>query len=491
MRFLAGLALFFLGLHLVAEALWAWKGRRGLLARVLGSPFWGLLYGLLLGAFSGSGSGLGLLALALLEVGVLTHAQAALLALAATAGAGVWVGLLAVARERVWEALLVLALFLYLVPAVRRFSLFLFGLGLLFLGFAEMGAGLAPVLALAQRLSGLGEGYLAGLFLGALLGSANGVAALALLLSGKLTPGVAEALVLGAGVGTTSTFLLAALGGRVEALRLGVPLFLHRLLLSLLLLPLVPPLADGVLAWHLLSHLLYALLYPPLAPFWERLAERLFPRRRVAPKYLRREALDTPLLALGLARRELARVADAVRGMLAQAIRVLSQEEGGERSLEALEEKVDALTRELVLYTSELVSRTGDERAVKLFMAASELEHLGDLVRRVVRQAERLWSQGLRFSPEGKEDLLLAASRVLSRLDKLAAALGGERALAEEVLGEQGEAFFEGLRRAHLARLEAGLAESRASTLAHLDILLTLEEVDQGLARLAGLALEL
>jgi phosphate:Na+ symporter len=316
------------------------------------------------------------------------------------------------------------------------------------------------------------------------------VAALALLLSGKLTPGVAEALVLGAGVGTTSTFLLAALGGRVEALRLGLPFFLHRLLLSLLLLPLVPLLAHGVLAWHLLSHLLYALLYPPLAPFWERLAERLFPRRRVAPKYLRREALDTPLLALGLARRELARVADAVRGMLAQAIRVLSQEEGGERSLEALE-KVDALTRELVLYTSELVSRTGDGRAVKLFMAASELEHLGDLVRRVVRQAERLWSQGLRFSPEGKEDLLLAASRVLSRLDKLAAALGGERALAEEVLREQGEAFFEGLRRAHLARLEAGLAESRASTLAHLDILLTLEEVDQGLARLAGLALEL
>jgi phosphate:Na+ symporter len=140
-RFLAGLALFFLGLHLVAEALWVWKGRRRLLARVLGSPFWGLPYGLLLGAFSGSGSGLGLLALALLEVGVLTHAQAALLALAATAGSGVWVGLLAVAGERVWEALLVLALFLYLVPAVRRFSLFLFGLGLLFL--AEMGAGLA------------------------------------------------------------------------------------------------------------------------------------------------------------------------------------------------------------------------------------------------------------------------------------------------------------------------------------------------------------
>ncbi len=491
MRFLAGLALFFLGLHLITESLSAWKGRRQVLSRALASRWGGLLYGLLLGALSGSGSGLGLLALALLEVGALAHAQAALLALAATAGAGLWVGVLFLAREEVQEALLLLGLFLYLVPLLRRWGLLLFGLGLLFWGFVEMGAGLEPVLALAQGVRNLGEGYLVGLLLGTLLGSANAVAALALLFSGKLTPGVAEALVLGAGVGTTSTFLFAALGGRVEALRLGVPLFLHRLLLSLLLLPLVPLLADGVLAWHLLSHLLYALLYLPLSSFWERLAERLFPRRRVAPKYLRREALDTPLLALGLARRELARVADAVRGMLAQAIRVLSQEEGGERSLEALEEKVDTLTRELVLYTSELVSRTGDERAVKLFMAASELEHLGDLVRRVVRQAEKLWSQGLRFSPEGKEDLLLSASRVLSRLEKLAAALGGERALAEEVLREEGEAFFEGLRRAHLARLEAGLAESRASTLAHLDILLTLEEVDQGLARLARLALEL
>ena len=491
MQFLVGLALFFLGLHLITESLSAWKGRRQVLSRALASPLGGLFHGLLLGALSGSGSGLGLLALALLEVGALAHAQAALLALAAPAGAGLWVGVLFMAIEEVQEALLLLGLFLYLVPLLRRWGLLLFGLGLLFLGFAEMGAGLEPVLALAQEVRGLGQGYLVGLLLGTLLGSANAVAALALLFSGKLTPGVAEALVLGAGVGTTSTFLFAALGGRAEALRLGVPLFLHRLVFSLLLLPLGGLFPGSVLAWHLLSHLLYALLYLPLSPTWERLAQGLFPRRRVAPKYLRREALDTPLLALALARRELARVADAVRGMLAQAIRVLSQEEGGERSLEALEEKVDALTRELVLYTSELVSRTGDERAVKLFMAASELEHLGDLVRRVVRQAEKLWSQGLRFSPEGKEDLLLSASRVLSRLEKLAAALGGERALAEEILREEGEAFFEGLRRAHLARLEAGLAESRASTLAHLDILLTLEEVDQGLARLARLALEL
>lgn len=236
-------------------------------------------------------------------------------------------------------------------------------------------------------------------------------------------------------------------------------------------------------------------LRPPLlAPGrgLQRLGEGLFPRRRVVPKYLRREALDSPLLALALVRRELARVADAVRGMLVQAIRVLAQEEGGEASLQPLEEKVDALTRELVLYTSELASRTQEEKAVKLFMAASELEQLGDLVRRVVRQVERLWGQGLRFSQEGKEELLQALGRLLTRMEHLGAALAtGEKALAEEVLREDLREYFQSLRRAHLHRLEAGLTESRASTLAHLDILLTLETLDQGLVRLAQLVLEL
>ncbi|MFX8770529.1 PhoU domain-containing protein, partial [Acinetobacter baumannii] len=83
-------------------------------------------------------------------------------------------------------------------------------------------------------------------------------------------------------------------------------------------------------------------------------------------------------------------MADAVRNMLARAVRVLAQEEGGEAELEALEDKVDRLTREVVLYTAELSTRTQEERAVRFFVAASELEHLGDLVRRVVRQAAKL-----------------------------------------------------------------------------------------------------
>ncbi|BDG16462.1 PhoU domain-containing protein [Thermus brockianus] len=496
MGFWAGLALLLLGLHLVGEGLAGLKARRHLLARAMGHPLGVLGAGFFLGLLSGSGTGFSLLALGLVESGVLGLGQAALLSLAATAGAAFWVGVVSLAQRELAEAFLVLGLPFLLWPGLRRVAFFFLGVGLLFLGFLRMGEGvegLRPFLVLLDP-GPLGL-YLLGFFLSFLLATANGVAALALALSPALGQEGAMALVLGAGVGVSGALFWAYLAGRREALPLGGVLLAHRFLLSLplgFLLPWLSPL--GVVGFHALAHLAFALGFLPLGGRYAALAERVFPKRGVVPKYLSQEALETPGLAFALVQRELARVADAVRGMLAQAVRVLAQEEGGEADLVPLEEKVDRLTREVVLYTAELSTRTRDERAVRFFVMASELEHLGDLVRRIVRQAERLWAQGLTFSPEGREDLLEALREVLKRLELLAAALGaGEKALAEEVLRQAPalEAFLDRLRRAHLARLEGGRPESRATTLAHLDLLITLEELGGGVERLCRLVLEL
>jgi phosphate:Na+ symporter len=490
MGFFPGLALLLLGFHLLAEGLAGLKGRRHLLAQALGGRALGA--GVLLGALSGSGTGVSLLALGLLEGGVVGLGGAALLALGATAGAAFWVGLLLLPGG-LGGVFLLLGLFPFLVPPLRRFGLFLLGLGLLFLGFSHMAqaVGEAGEVLRAFPLPLWGY-YLSGFLLAFLLGSANAVAALALALGAALAPEGVLALTLGGGVGATGALFLAGLGGRKEAYRLGTVLLLHRLVLSLGLAPLLFLWPYGAVAFHGFSHLLYALLFLPLGRRYEALAEGLFPRPQVAPKYLSREALETPTLAYALAQREIARIADAVRGMLLLAVRILAQEEGGEGSLEELEAKVDRLTREVVLYTAELSARTGEERAVRFLVMASELEHLGDLVRRVVRQVEKLWAQGLTFSPEGKEELLEAASRVLGRLERMAAALAtGEKALAEEVVRgrEEMALFLDRLRRAHLQRLEGARPETRASTLAHLDLLITLDELDQGVVRLCELLL--
>lgn len=328
--------------------------------------------------------------------------------------------------------------------------------------------------------------FLAGLLLAFAVGSANLVALLALGLAGEgVGPEGALALVLGGGVGCTGPVLLRP---TPESLRLGLVLLFHRLALAL---PLLFAPNPGIFPAHAGFHALAFLAFPLAFPLWERLADRLAPSPKpLAPKHLRPEALNDPLLAQGLALRELARIGDAARHMLEGVLKALVQETGHEAELLPLEEKVDRLSREVLIYVAKLPQ---DTPALPLLKAASELEHLADLAKRALRKAERLWTQGVTFSPEGKAELARIVGRTLARLERALTALAtGNRALAERVLAEYPEvlAEVEASREAHLQRLRDRV-ETRASTLTHLDLLLLLEELNLGVNRLARLAEEI
>lgn len=482
MELLAGLALFLLGGSLLAEGGTGLALRRGrrLLLRAEGLRAGAVAA--LLGALTGSGTGLTLLGQTLYRLRLLPLREGALLGLGGTFGATALVALAGLARPELGGVFLGVGALLDLLRR-RPWALLAYGLGLLFLGVRLAGAGAAGLFPLLEGV-GAPEAFLLGLLLSPWVGSANLFALLALALLGQkaLSPEAAGALVLAAGVGATGPLWLV--GGR-EGMRLGVALGLHRLLLALLLYPLLA-LRPGVVPLHALYHGLALLLYPLLHPLWEALALRLLPEPKVAPKYLRPEALASPPLARALALRELARVGDAVAGMLRRALEALAREEGSEKELEPLEDKVDRLARELLLYAAALEG----EEVFPLLVATSEVEHLGDLAKRVLRKAEKLWGQGLAFSAEGQKELVEAAQAVLARLELLNAALAtGQEALAQEVLrGREGiRERLEALRRAHLERLRAGRRETQASTLTHLDLLITLEELDRGLTRLAHL----
>lgn len=114
----------------------------------------------------------------------------------------------------------------------------------------------------------------------------------------------------------------------------------------------------------------------------------------------------------------------------------------------------------------------------------------GEPLQKSVAQSGELWTQGLTFSPEGRQGL---AQATLGRLERALAALAtGDRALAQEVERQHPEllARLEASRQAHLQRLRHR-EESRASTLTHLDLLLLLEELNEGVNRLARLVGEL
>lgn len=482
MELVAGLVLFFLGASLLAEGSSAVAFRPGRRLVLQAHGFRLAAVSSALGALTGSGTSLTLLGQTLYRLKALTFKEAALLALGGTFGATALVVFAGLARAELGPALLALGLLLDL-SRKRAWAQAAYGLGLIFLALRFTGSGASALLPLLGRVGPL-EVFMAGLVLTPWVGSANLFALLVLAFT-RGTGGVevsAGALILAAGVGSTGPLFM---GGRREGVRLGVAIGLHRLLVATVLFPLVSLRPDPVLL-HVGYHLLALILYIPLNTLWEKLAFRFVPEIQVAPKYLRPEALSSPTFARALALMELSRVGDAVLRMLGRATEALAQEEGSERELEPLEEKVDLLSRELLLYAAALEGK----EAFPLLMATSEMEHLGDLAKRFLRKVEKLWAQGLTFSSEGQRQLVEAARLILARLEVLNAALAtGQGSLAEGVVKgrKDMETHLEGLRLAHLDRLRAGRRESQASTLTHLDLLIILDELDRGVTHIAEL----
>jgi phosphate:Na+ symporter len=512
---LGGLGLLMLGLRLLGRSLEGLVSgpARQLLTWATASVARSWLAGLVGGALTLNSSALGFSAMGLVRSGI-THFRAALvLGLAAKAGATLALQLAATPLSH-WALPLIGLGYLGSLPVRwRPWGELVMGLGLLLLGLSLMVEGMLPLTdseffrLLRDSLEGNGLGvWLLGFALAVLLGSANAVAALALALvsAGGLSLPAGLALMLGGGGGSGSLFVLGSWGAEPAVRRVALAHLLWKMLTSLVLLALLP-LVPPVLGWsptavlvqaHSAYHLLASGLVWPFLGMLERGMRRILPdlKRDLAPRYLSQEALGSQTLAASLALREIGRMGDQIMEMLAEAERFLAHGQGDAAEVARLEDKVDQLARATVLYLGQISSRYTSEQPLRLMRAASEIEHLGDQVRRLLRQQAKLYDQHLDFSREGRAELAGVIQRLTRRLEQALAALAtGNEALAREVLAErsQMETHVVGLRRLHLGRLEEGRVESQATTLTHLGLLILLDEMDQGIERLAGLSLEL
>jgi len=519
---LGGLALVMLGLGLLSKALGILVGgpARRLLTWATATPGRSWLAGLLGGVITLNSSALGLTAIGLADSGIASFAGALMVGLGAKAGATLALQLAATPLGAYALPIVGIGYLLSLPRRVRPWGETLMGLGLLFLGVSLMVQALLPatqtelfkVLRQSLEASPLGL-WLLGFALAAFLGSANAVAALALALaaSSALSTPAALSLTLGGGAGSGVIFVLTYWSGTPLSRRIAWSHIGWKTIWSLgalLLMPIGAPITLGiaqalgggpgsaVAQGHTIYHFTASVAALPLLGIFGRLMERLIPGTPlgVSPKYLSNDALESEALATSLALREICRIGDQLKTMLGEAARSLANGDPDTAEVARLEDKVDRLAWQIVLYLSELSSRHSGESPLMLMMAASEIEHMGDQVRRVLRKQTKVFEQNLEFSREGRDELSGATLEVQKRLELALAALAtGNQTLAKEVL--QGRAKLEhhliDLRRSHLKRLELGRTESRATTISHLDMLIVLDEIDQGLTRLAVLARDL
>lgn len=513
---LGGLGLFMLGLRLLSgslEGVVSGSARRLLTWATASLPrSW--LAGLLGGAVTLNSSALGFSAMGLVRSGITGFPAALMLGLAAKAGATVALQLAATPLSHWALPLVGLGFLISLPPRWRVWGELGMGLGLLLLGLSLMVEGILPLTqseifqVLRESLEGNALGvWVLGFALAVLLGSANAVAALALALvsADGLSLPAALALMLGGGGGSGSLFVLGSWNAEPAVRRVALAHLFWKALVSLLVLLLLPMILKALPDWsqavvlvqaHSAYHLLASWLVWPFLGLLQRGMGRLLPdlRRDLAPRYLSQEALGSQTLAASLALREIGRMGDQIMEMLAEAERFMALGQGDGAEVARLEDKVDQLARATVLYLGQLSSRYSSEQPLRLMRAASEIEHLGDQVRRLLRQQTKLYDQHLDFSQQGRAELAGVIQRLIRRLEQALAALAtGNEALAREVLAgrSQMEQHVVKLRRLHLGRLEESRVESQATTLTHLGLLILLDEMDQGIVRLADLALEL
>ncbi len=242
--------------------------------------------------------------------------------------------------------------------------------------------------------------------------------------------------------------------------------------------------ARLIVNFHTLFNFTLALVFVPLVPLAARIWERIIQPSANStdedtPRYLDENSINTPVLALACATREVGRMAETVDTMLRGVSECLRADDFSKvDELIELDDRVDTLYDEIKSYVTRVsrqeVDQAESDRVVEILMFTTNLEHMGDIIESLLSALVRRSKKEISFSKEGLADLLELNEKLISNLT-LAINIfnSGDVALAKQLIKDkarvnkmQGQ-FVQN----HLERLKDGRIESVATSSLHMDVL--------------------
>ena len=401
----------------------------------------------------------------------------------------------------------------------------LLGFGLVFFGIHIMSETMypfrsyQPFIDLLLTLKNPVFGILVGTAFTALIQSSSAFTGILIALAqqGLLGMEAGIPLLFGANIGTCITATLASLGASREAKRVAAAHTLFKVGGILIFVWFIGPLAElvrmispdapagltGMAAnaaivprqianTHTLFNVAVTIIFFPLVSLMARLVEWLLPDKSEgveaeasgapvwATHHLNLGLLSTPVLAIEQARRVTLRMAEVVRGMLADIMPAfITNDTSAANDLLQRDNQVDFLQRETADYLTQInrsnLSLQLSERTVQLLHITTEVEHIGDVIEKnlvplLIKKAEG----GMVFSEEGREEVIEYHRRVLESYDAAIKAFADEDvALAQMVTTTKPELvqLERVYRRTYYDRLSRALQESIDSSEIHLDLI--------------------
>ncbi len=534
--FAGGLALFLYGIRMMSSGLKKASGARmrRMISKVTGNSFYGMLAGAFATMVVQSSSTIIAILVGLVHSRLMSSTQSLAIILGAEIGTTAMAQLVAFRLQD--YALIIFAVgFALNSPGksepLRFTGEALSGFGLLFFGLKVMSEAVAPLESYAPFLSLLRYlenpllGVAAGMLLTALMHSSAAFIGIiiTLALQGALTLEAGIALLLGANIGTCITAVLASAGMQRAAKRVALAQVLFNVTGVLIFLPFIEQFAEFIRiispsaagagaarfahevprqianAHSLLNIFMAFFMLPFLAPF-DRLLYRILPddqqETRLIPAvwYLKESALSTPVLALGYAKAEVARMGSIAAKMVhASLYPFLSSDPGHDevfpklsviKGMSMREEKLDFLETRISDYLIKIsrsaLSEWESREVFALMNIVKGLESIGDVVESVegklLEKKRRVESD---LSQEGKDELKEIHRLVCREVEQIAEALKEMDARKASRLLQGDQIFKQRVEQAETAHLKRVffIREAELSHDMHMELINLFEQV--------------
>jgi phosphate:Na+ symporter len=534
-----GLGLFLYGMGLMSDGLKKVAGQklRNLLESLTRKPVIAVLIGALVTCLIQSSSATTVMTVGFVNAGLLTLRNALSVVLGANIGTTftAWlVSGLGVFKVTAYALPAIAAGFLMQTIArtqqKRSIGQIILGFGMLFIGIAFMKDAFGPLRESArvqEALIWLGQNpvlaVLAGTIITMLLQSSSASIAIVLMLAYNGAFGddwnvsltIATSFILGGNIGTTITAQIAALQASRNAKRVAWGHTIFNILGVAYILPLVwaglfvrfvvwvtpGDLSQNTIMLHIaVAHSLFnvfnTLIFLPFIKWLEMLVVKLLPMHEdeaeQKPVVLEEHLLNTPVIALQQAKREIIRMAAKARDAVAQAtegftsnnIKMLDK---ARRTEDIIDEFQFHITSYLVLLSEKQLSTEVSIELPVLLHMVNDLERVGDHAVNISEVASRKIEAKFALSEKAGTESREMIDEVLQMLDGIITALkNDDRQAAHTALTSENKInrMQVNFRRSHVQRMTDGLCAAK-SGLIFIDLVDNLEKIGDHLTNVA------
>ncbi len=510
---LGGLALFLHGMQMMSAGLEAAAGSKmkEILERLTANRFLGVLVGAVITAVIQSSSATTVMVVGFVSAGMMTLNQAVWIIMGANIGTTVTSVLIALDVGALAPILAFLGVVLMIFvkrPQAQHIGQIMAGLGVLFIAMDMMSAAMYPLrdsesfIRLMSTFSNPLLGITAGALFTALIQSSSASVGVLQTLAGNGVIGLGSAVyvLFGQNIGTCITALLASAGSNRNAKRatlihlmfnvIGTAMFTVICMvfpLTALIERMMPGQAQAQIAtMHMLFNVTTTLLLLPLGNYLAELARRILPEQplpveedRLKLEYLKPVSasgkdggLGVSAIVIDQLRHELHRMLSMARDNVAESFRaVLSRDAGQMEEIEAREEYIDFLNREISRYVSKLIAIETNEQGSAVvsgfFTISGNIERIGDHADNLAGYTRMLVDKDIEFSEVAQGEI--GAMRDIS-LEAISALLHHEAGdpvwLADVAQMEQRiDDMTDQFRRSQLERMREGVCNEEACIL--------------------------